>query len=336
MKRAADTPADGASAAKKPALVQGLSHTMNNGLKIPGVALGTAFRKDDDRGNTVFTPEQAYTVVPEAIRQGYRHFDTSHMYQSEPVLGNIFGRLFMDGVVTRDELFITSKVMHWRCDGSPHLTFNLRDVPDITAQTKQSAYESLGKLGMGYFDLLLLHWPGTPGETDVKFAQDARMKMWRGMEELYDKGFARAIGVSNFTKEHLEPMLKECKIVPMVNQIEVHPLCQDRALETFSKENGIILAGYAPIAAAKFGLLKNPVLVAIAQRLGKSTAQVCLRWGLQLGNIILPMSSKPKRMAENIDLFDWELTEEDMAAITGLQGPGEKPQRTCEDPYIII
>ena len=196
---------------------------------------------------------------------------------------------------------------------------------------------SLDDLGVGYVDLLLMHWPGSFDEKDEAFARRCRTVVWSTFESFLKLGTARAIGVCNFSATHLQQLLDDgAAVVPMVNQVELHPYCQDPNLEAFCTAQRIVLQAYAPFASGAFGLLGDPAIAAIAAHHRKNTGQIILRWHLQLGRVVLPKSSSAERISSNLDVFDFELTQQEMQAITALQPQGTAPRRTCPDPATIV
>ncbi|GAC47394.1 aldo/keto reductase [Gordonia aichiensis] len=263
--------------------------TLNNGVQIPQLGFGV-FQIE---------PEKTVDAVRTALDVGYRHIDTAEMYGNEKQVG--------EGVngsdIPRDQVFITSK-----------LNNNHHDYDDAIKATDQT----LADLGVDAVDLFLIHWP-LPEVGDF-------VDTWKAMEKIYADGKARAIGVSNFQKHHLERLFAETEIVPAVNQIEVHPYLTQDELRAFNADHGIATEAWSPIAQGD--VLGDPVLKKIAEEKGKSPAQVTLRWHIQRGDIIFPKSVTRSRVQENFDIFDFELSPDDMAAIDGLN----KNKRRGPDP----
>ncbi|KQO10750.1 aldo/keto reductase [Paenibacillus sp. Leaf72] len=256
--------------------------TLHNGVKMPWFGLGV-FKVEDG--------EEVVSSVKAAIKNGYRSIDTAAVYQNEEGVGQAIKEAMEQYGVAREELFITSKV--WNSD--------------LGYETAIAAYEtSLAKLGLAYLDLYLIHWP-KPGRYK---------EAWRALETLYKEGRVKAIGVSNFHVHHLQDVLDGAEIVPMVNQIELHPRLTQQEIRSFASEHGIVIEAWSPLMQGK--LLDEPVLKAIADKHGKSTAQVILRWDLQNGIITIPKSIKENRIIENAAIFDFELSAEEMAQIDGL------------------
>jgi 2,5-diketo-D-gluconate reductase A len=228
-------------------------------------------------------------VVATAIEAGYRHIDTAALYRNEQGVG----RAIANSEVAREELFVTTKV--WNSDHGYDHTMHAFDA-------------SIRKLALDYVDLYLIHWP-SPG-------QDRYLETWRALEKLRADGRARSIGVSNIQIPHLRRQLDETETVPAINQIELHPNLPQAGLRAFHAEHGIATEAYSPLAQGR--LLRDKVIAGLARKHGKSAAQVILRWHLQLGNVVIPKSVTPSRIRENIDLFDFELDEDDLRVVAGL------------------
>lgn len=253
---------------------------LNNGVAMPQLGYGVWQVED----------EQAATAVGQALDAGYRSIDTAMIYGNEEGTG----RALAASGVARDELFVTTKL--WNADQGHDATLRAFDT-------------SLAKLGLEYVDLYLIHWP-LP-------ARDTYIETYRALEEIYADGRAKAIGVSNFLPEHLERLMGETSIVPAVNQIELHPQFPQAASRAFHARHNIVTEAWSPIGQGR-GLLEDPTLVELAAKHGKSPAQVVLRWHVQLGNVAIPKSVTPSRIAENIDIFDFELDDADLTALAGL------------------
>lgn len=317
---------------------------LHNGVAMPTLAFGCAF--GDWVGATDFQgflPEQAWRAVSLALDNGYRAFDGAHVYGTERILGTLLGQRFASGELTREELFITTKLAHPavppQINISHRRTWDADKVEDIAQKVRDDMVDTLDDLGLGYVDLLLMHWPGVFGQhssSDPDFPRKARATIWSVFCEFADKGAARAIGVSNFTITHLRQLMEdfpEPERRPTVNQVEIHPYCRDPELETFCRDQGIVVTAYAPFASGAFGMLRDPLLVAIAERHGKTTGQVVLRWHVQSGRSALPKTSKAERMAENRDIYDFALSDDEMQTIDAM-GAGEA-RRTCPDPSTV-
>ena len=252
---------------------------LNNGIEMPMIGFGVYQVSDEDTEKAVL----------EALKAGYRLLDTAAVYGNEAGVG----RAIKASGIPREEIFVTTKLWIQRENGYEN--------------TKKALENSLTRLGLDYVDLYLMHQPFG----DVH-------EQWRAMEDLYKAGKARAIGVSNFHMDRLMDLITCHEIVPAVNQIETHPFYQRDAEIAFHKELGILQQAWAPLAEGKFEIFSNPILTQIAQKHGKSVAQVVLRWLNQRGVAIIPKSVKVERMLENREIFDFTLDEQDLAQIATL------------------
>jgi 2,5-diketo-D-gluconate reductase A len=265
------------------------SITLNNGVDIPQLGFGVFQIK----------PEETVEAVSRAFEAGYRHIDTAEMYGNEREVGAAIVRSGID----RSEIFVTSK-----------LNNNRHGFDDALA-----AFDgTLRALGLDAIDLFLIHWP-LPTVGDF-------VSTWKALERVYGEGRARSIGVSNFQAAHLQRLFDETETVPAVNQIEVHPYLTQEPLRRFGAEHGIATEAWSPIAQG--AVLDDKVVGEVAERHGKSPAQVVLRWHIQLGNIVFPKSVTPERIKENFAVFDFELADDDVAAVSSLN----RDERTGPDP----
>lgn len=261
---------------------------LRDGHEIPQVGLGLWQVKDAVGFSAVF---QA------AIDAGYRHFDTAQFYDNEDLLGTAIKQMGLN----REELFITSKIK----------------LPNFgEKRTARSVDESLAELQTGYIDLMLLHFPVTI----------LRKNSWRALEDAKAAGRVRSIGVSNYTIKHLEEMKTYAREMPVVNQVELHVFLQQPELLDYCHEHGIVVEAYSPLAHGK--RMKDKTIAAIAERHGKSYAQIMLRWAVENGLVVLPKSVTPERIRQNIDIFDFELYLEELQELTKLN----RNLRTCWDP----
>ena len=264
--------------------------TLNDGRTIPQLGFG------------VFQvpPAETQAAVETAIDIGYRHIDTAQMYGNEEGVGQALA----ESGLSRDEVFITTKLNN---DGHSY---------DAALRKLD---ESLKLLGTDHVDLYLIHWP--------RPQEDRYVETWKAFEKIASDGKARSIGVSNFTIANLERLAQETDTVPAVNQIELHPRLVQRELRNYHVEHGIATEAWSPIAQGG-DLLTDGILKELAEKYGKTPAQVVLRWHVQLGNIVFPKSMKPERMRENIDVFDFDLSNDDMDAVSAL----DRHERTGPDP----
>lgn len=255
---------------------------LNNGIEMPWLGLGV-FKVEEG--------SELVEAVKAAVKHGYRSIDTAAVYANETSVGQGIREALADNGLKREDLFVTSKV--WNAD--------------LGYESTIAAYEtSLKKLGLDYLDLYLIHWP----------VAGKYKEAWRAMERLYKDGRVKSIGVSNFQVHHLEDLMKDAEIVPVINQVEFHPMLTQKELRDFTKQHNIQLEAWSPLMQGE--LLNHPLLKEIAEKYGKSIAQVILRWDLQHGVVTIPKSTKEHRIVENASLFDFELYQEDMDRIDGL------------------
>lgn len=255
--------------------------TLNNGVSMPQLGFGVFQVSNED----VVEPVQV------AIEAGYRSIDTAAIYGNEAGVATAIA----ESGVSRSDLFVTTKL--WN-DAQGH------------DSTLRAFDESLRKLRLDYVDLYLVHWPAP--------SKDAYVDTWRAFEKLYAEGRIKAIGVSNFHVPHLQRLFDETEIVPTVNQIELHPNLPQTELREFHAKHDIATEAWSPLGQGK-GLLDDPTLGKLAAKHGRTPAQIALRWSLQLGNIVIPKSATPERIRSNIEVFDFELTDADLATIAALE-----------------
>ncbi|WP_077622607.1 aldo/keto reductase [Sediminibacillus massiliensis] len=255
---------------------------LNNGMKMPEIGYGV-FRVEE--GNAL---EEA---VVTAIRSGYRSIDTAAIYGNEKSVGTGIRHAIEEGIVTREDLFVTSKL--W----NDNLSYE---------ETIKEYEQTLEKMGLDYLDLYLIHWPG----------KNKYLEPWKALELLYKEGRVKSIGVSNFQVHHLEDLLNNTEITPVINQIEFHPKLTQEQVRDFCREHNIQVEAWSPLMNAE--LLNNVTVLEIAADHRKSAAQIILRWDLQHGVITIPKSMTPSRIKENINLYDFSLTDEEMARLDAL------------------
>ncbi len=264
------------------------STQLNNGVKMPWLGFGVYLMEDGT---------EVENSVSKALEVGYRSIDTASFYKNEKGTG----KAIKESGIPRDEIFLTTKV--WNDD--------LRE-----KRVKEAFEESLELLGTDYVDLYLVHWP----------VKNCYLDAWKEMEEIYQSGRAKAIGVSNFTIHHLEDILNTCEIKPTVNQVEFHPLLLQPALLDFCKQHQIQMEAWSPLIQGQIMDVKE--VSQIAKKYGKTPAQIALRWNLQHQVVTIPKSIKPHRIIENAALFDFELSQPDMNLLNGL----DQKKRVGPDP----
>jgi 2,5-diketo-D-gluconate reductase A len=267
--------------------------TLHDGVEIPQLGFG------------VFQvpPEDTQEVVEQALDVGYRHIDTAAAYRNEKGVGAAIAH----SGLARGDLFVTTKLWNSEQGFDP---------------TLDAFEQSLGRLGFEYVDLYLIHWP-VP-------SADRFIDTWRAFERIHEEGRARTIGVSNFRVEDLERLRAETEVLPTVNQIELHPRLQQAGLRAWHADHRVVTEAWSPLAQGE--LLDDETIVAIAERHGKSAAQAVLRWHLQLGNVVFPKSVTPERIRENIELFDFELSDAEMAEFERL----DRGERIGPDPGTFV
>lgn len=267
---------------------------LNNGVEMPIVGLGSY---------KATNPEETKEAILYALECGYRMIDTAAYYRNEELIGEAI----RESGIPREEIFVTSKV--W--------------VDAIEKGKVRESFEaSLKRLDIGYIDLFLLHWPVN---------REANIKAWKVLEEIYKEGKVRAIGLSNYKEKHINELLEEAEIKPALDQVELHPDFTQNEIYEFCKEKGIQLGAWSPLGGQKpnsGSLFKDPTLLKLAEKYGKSVAQIIIRWDVQRGIVVIPKSVHKERIKANIEVFDFELSGEDMELISSLN----ENNRIDQDP----
>ena len=264
---------------------------LNNGKEIPAIGLGTWQTPDG---------ETAVKAVSHAIKCGYRHVDAAAVYGNEQSVGEGIRKGLQEAGLKREELFVTSKV--WNTERGYD-------------RTMRAFEKTVGDLGLDYLDLYLIHWPANAKQ----FADWQKMnaETWRAMEELYKAGRIRSIGVSNFYAHHLEALMRDAEVMPMVNQIEFHPGFMQKEVVDFCRQHDILVEAWSPLGTGK--MISNETLLSVADKYGRSVAQLCVRWVLQNGVLPLPKSITPSRIEENLDVDGFTISDADMATINAME-----------------
>ncbi|XP_057823337.1 NADPH-dependent aldo-keto reductase, chloroplastic isoform X1 [Cryptomeria japonica] len=286
--------------------IVGGSAELNTGARIPLIGLGTAAITQNE--------EEIIAAVTAALQVGYRHFDTARLYRSEHALGKALNSAFQSGLVSREDVFVTTKLKNTEHD-------------DPVAAIK----DSLMNMQLEYVDLFLIHWPIklraeiplAPVKEEDFLPLDIK-STWQAMEQCMEMGLTKAIGVSNFSSKKIEDLLNYAKIPPAVDQVEMHPQWQQKKLRDYCNKHSIHVSAWSPLGAPNtpWGsneVIDNPLILEIAQKHGKTRAQVILRWGIEQGVSVLPKSYNTGRITENFQIFDWSLTPDDHDMISKLE-----------------
>ncbi|KAF2076741.1 hypothetical protein CYY_001930 [Polysphondylium violaceum] len=282
---------------------------LNNGVKMPLFGLGTYELQSADMDKI---------ITSAIVDNGYIHIDTASAYRNEEAIGAALKKIFQQGKIKREDIFITSKAN--------------------TREHGEKAYDacmgSLQRLGIDYLDLYLIHWPGVAG-TAIQSPENSKIReqTWRAFEKLYQDKKCRSIGVSNYTVAHLEELISKSSIVPAVNQVEFHPFLYQKELLDFCNKHGIVLEAYASLTRAK--KMDDDKITEIAKTLGKTRSQVLLRWAIQKNIPVIPKSSQIDRIKENANIFDFEIPQDIMNQLDSIND-GNDPVRICWDPNTIL
>ncbi|MCF0145196.1 MAG: aldo/keto reductase [Eubacterium sp.] len=273
---------------------------LSNGVKIPCFGYGT-FRLSDE--------ESCVKGIRDAVETGYRLIDTASFYKNEEIVGRGIRKCGLP----REELFITTKVWASERGYKP---------------TLESFETSMKKLGLEYLDLFLIHWP----TSEARFPdwEELNRGSWQALTELYKQGRVRSIGVSNFLEHHLKALM-ETEIRPMVNQLEIHPGYPQLEIMDYCQKNGIVVEAWSPLGRQR--VAEEELLVSLAEKYGRTVSQICLRWCVQHGTIPIPKTSRRERMEENLNVFDFEITDEDMAAIDAMPECGWSGEHPDTVPF---
>ena len=277
--------------------------SLSNDVKIPCVGFGTWQSAD---GN------EAYNAVLSALKNGYRHIDTATAYENEESVGRAINDFMRESGVKREEIFVTTKL--WNDDHGYD-------------SAKSAIEKSLKKLNLDYLDLYLIHWPNPLKFRDCWEQKNA--ESWKAMEESYEKGLLRSIGVSNFCERHFDALFETAKIRPMVNQIKICPGQPQTELVNFCKNQGMVVEGYSPLGTGK--IFSSEEMKKLSQKYDRSIAQICVRWSLQQGVLPLPKSVHEERIIENSKIFDFELEDSDCDLIAGLTNLEIRPNRNPDE-----
>lgn len=270
------------------------NYILSNGVQIPKIGFGTWQIPDGT---------EVYNSVSHALKVGYTHVDTAQIYRNEEGVG----RAIADSELAREKIFLTTKIWNDKHD------YEL---------AKASIDEFLEKLSVEYVDLLLIHWPNPIALRENDAWKAGNAGAWKAMEEAYKLGKVRAIGVSNFMIHHLEALFETAEIKPHVNQVLLAPGCPQEELVSFCRQHGILLEAYSPLGTGS--IFDNPIAQELAQKYGKSIAQIALRWSLQKGFLPLPKSVTPKNIEDNLQIFDFELLAEDVACLDKVEGVSQQ------------
>lgn len=301
-----------------------------NGVEMPQLMLGSAHLREPGNipSNPKFTglvPDLTYQSVHSALKAGWRGIDSALIYRSHRAIAQVLGHWLMEGKLRREDVFLATKVFHGPVPGVATTgTFMDLDrmTPEETAQlTEEQLHASLHQIGVGYLDMVFMHWPAAMDSQDDG-NRARRIAAWKILEEFYERGWARAIGVSNFSEEHLQQLVEDgAKVTPMVNQIEASVYQQYDKIVEYCKKADIIVQAYSPLGRGVTNALKDPVVLEIAKKHGKDAGQVAMRYLIQKGYVMTCLSTSPERLMTNQDIFYFELDKDDMGKLNALNRP---------------
>lgn len=302
-----------------------------DGARMPAVGCGTAVFTDLGPNQKNLSSEYADSIVSSALDAGYRLIDCASMYENEGEIGTALKSAFASGRVSRDDVFVVTKVGHPNI--STHTRCDYIEDPAVDAYrgATEDIDRSLRLLQLDRIDAALVHWPGPFGNQDAALGRNKRAEIWGAFEDAYDAGKVRCIGVSNFEPSHMSQLEQSWRVRPMLNQIECHPYLAREDLIGQLQAAGTQVMAYCPLGSGLYGLMTDPVLVEIAEKYQKSTGQVVLRWHVQRGVVPVPKSTKRERIASNLDIEGFELTQDEVARITKL----DRNAHVCPDPAEI-
>ena len=303
--------------------------TLANGVQMPILSLGMAHatfgskHRDNNATFIGFYPELAYRQVELGLQNGVRAFDTALMYGTQPHLGMVLGQWLASGKLKREDVFITTKVFHAPAPGfgltkNHQVNLNFMTPEEVAKQTEEHIEQCLKELGTGYIDLMLMHWPSDKGQHE-DISRQRRLAAWKVLETIYDRGWLRAIGVSNFSEEHLKDLRSDgATIQPMVNQIEASPYLQFNKIIKYCKTNNIQVQSYSPLGSGLLDVKNDPLLQQIANKKKKDVGQVVFRYLIQRGYVVTYKTSSAERMVTNQQVFDFKLNRKQMDEINAL------------------
>ncbi|CAB9509894.1 Deoxymugineic acid synthase 1 [Seminavis robusta] len=304
--------------------------TLRNGVRMPLFSMGVAHVTsgsplvENNRTFVGFSPSKSFRQIELSLQKGIRSFDTALVYGTQPHLGQVLGQWWASGrLQSREEVFITTKVFTFPAHKfglKRNHPWNLNDLTpqQVSIQTEDYIEQCLHELNVGYIDLLLMHWPSGPGQEEG-ISRQRRLAAWKVFEDFYDRGWVRAVGVSNFSERHIDQLMQDGAIIwPMVNQIEASPYLQYESILRYCQDHEIQPQSYAPLGSGLLNVQEDAVLLELANVHQKDVGQVVFRYLIQRGYAIAFLTQSPNRMVSNLDVFDFELNEDELKAIHSL------------------